>query len=127
MSAKEMIIDYEEHSDEIDKWIALKGEIKYMRFVALLQANNVPVEWQVLRDAYRYDKRLLVNIFKYFSFFEEFLRAQIWNVPQTSYKELEKAYLIDVINEVINLRAQIKYNGFSVDTLTTNKDLINYL
>ena len=67
MSAKEIIIDYEEHSNEIEKWLALKGETKYMRFVTLLQTNNVSVEWEVLRDTYRYDKRLLVNLFKYFS------------------------------------------------------------
>lgn len=127
MSAKEIIIDYEEHSNEIEKWLALKGETKYMRFVTLLQTNNVSVEWEVLRDTYRYDKRLLVNLFKYFSFFEEFLRAQIWNVSQTSYKKLESAYLADAIDEVINLKSQIQYNGFSVDTLITNKDLINYL
>lgn len=69
MSAKEKIIDYTEHSAEIEKWLALKGETKYLRFAELLTKNGISVEWQTLKDTYRYDKRLLVNIFKYLSFF----------------------------------------------------------
>lgn len=33
MSYKDEIIDYNLHQEEIDKWISLKGEQKYMRFV----------------------------------------------------------------------------------------------
>jgi len=127
MSAKEVIRDYDEHFPEIEKWLALKGEIKYLRFATLLNTNKITVEWCVLRDVYRYDKRLLINLFKYLSFFEEFLRAQIWNISQTNYKKLEKACLAKVIDEVIKYKSLIKTVDFSVDTLTKNRDLINYL
>lgn len=73
MSYKDEIIDYNLHQEEINKWIMLKGEQKYMRFVALLKQNNVNVKWNTLRDTYRYDKRLLVNLFKYhYHFLMEF-------------------------------------------------------
>lgn len=36
-------------------------------------------KWTAVRDLYRYDKRLQINIFKYFCMFEEHLRATICN------------------------------------------------
>ena len=127
MSAKEEIIDYDFHAEEIEHWMAVKGETKYMCFVSLLKANGIAVEWSAVRDTYRYDKRLLVNIFKYLSFFEEFLRAQIWNVSQTSYKTLESAYIANAIEETIKIKEQINYDGFSIELLSQNKELIRHL
>lgn len=127
MSVKEEIIDYLVHSEEIEKWLALKGETKYMRFASILITNGVAVEWNVLKDTYRYDKRLLVNIFKYLSFFEEFLRAQIWNISPIGYRKLEEASLMDIMNTVIELKNSVNYIGFSVGVLESNKDYINCL
>lgn len=127
MSAKEKIIDYTEHSAEIEKWLALKGETKYLRFAELLTKNHIPVKWETLRDTYRYDKRLLVNIFKYLSFFEEFLRAQIWNINKLSYTRIEGCLLREVIDEIINIKDRIDYNGFSIAALEQSRDKINYL
>ena len=124
MSYKDEIIDYNLHQEEIDKWISLKGEQKYMRFVALLKQNNVDVKWNVLKDIYRYDKRLLVNLFKYLTFFEEFLRAQIWNVSRESYETLEQAYLPQIIDHLISLKNDICCKEFSVNNLSTNKNYI---
>ena len=127
MSAKEEIIDYNSYANEIEHWLTLKGKTKYMRFAGLLKAKGVAVEWNVLKDTYRYDKRLIVNIFKYLSFFEEFLRAQIWNVSQTSYEKLEGEFLSKVIDEVVRLKKQIHYNSFSIELLVKNKEFINHL
>lgn len=93
MFKKEEIIDYNEHSLEIERWVELKGEQKYLEFIKLLKDNRINVKWDVLKDTYRYDKRLLINIFKYLSFYEEFLRAQLWNSDsKNSYKSLEKLF-----------------------------------
>ena len=127
MSAKETIIDYSEHSEEIEKWLALKGETKYLRFAGLLVKNEIPVRWVTLKDTYRYDKRLLVNIFKYLSFFEEFLRAQIWNINKASYQRVENCHLREVMEEIITIEDKILYREFSIAALTRNKGLINYL
>lgn len=127
MSAKEKIIDHDKHSSEIEKWLALKGETKYLRFAELLTKNGIPVKWESLRDTYRYDKRLLVNVFKYLSFFEEFLRAQIWNINKPSYKKVEKSFLSEVIDEILTIPDKIDYIGFSISALEQNKDEINYL
>lgn len=127
MSAKEEIIDYLVHSEEIEKWLALKGETKYLRFASILKAYDIAVEWNVLKDTYRYDKRLLVNISKYLSFFEEFLRAQIWNISPISYRKLEEASLMNIMDTVIELKDNVDYMGFSVDVLESNKNYINCL
>lgn len=76
---------------------------------------------------FRYDKRLLINCFKYLSFYEEFLRAQIWNISQVNYKKLEDKYLLVVIEEIINLEDKIKYKRFNLQCLKENKTYINYL
>lgn len=124
MPYKDEIIDYNLHQEEIDKWIMLKGEQKYMRFVTLLKQNNVDVKWNMLRDTYRYDKRLLVNLFKYLSFFEEFLRAQIWNASSKQYINVEKMGLKKIIDTTIELKDNIYYKNFSFDNLNTNKELL---
>lgn len=126
MSYKKEIIDYEDNKDEIEKWLALKGETKYMKFADLLKAHNIPLYWVSLRDTYRYDKRLLVNVFKYLSFFEEFLRAQIWNNTSISYKKLEGIGFNDAMSKVAN-NTDIQYDGFDVKTLMQNKDDIYYV
>lgn len=127
MSAKEKIIDYNENKAEIEKWLALKGETKYMQFAELLTENDIPVKWQTLKDTYRYDKRLLINVFKYLSFFEEFLRAQIWNINKPSYKKVEKSSLSEVIDEILTIKDKIDYSGCSIAALEQGKDKINYL
>jgi len=127
MQAQEEIIDYAEHKEKIDKWISLKGETKYLKFVAFLKLSNEPITWKNLSNTYRYDKRLLINVFKYMSFFEEFLRAQIWNVSKITYKKLEATFLNNAIDKVIELKNRICFHGFSIDTLIENRDYINYL
>lgn len=127
MSAREKIIDYNENKEEIEKWLALKGETKYMRFAELLTENDIPLKWVTLKDTYRYDKRLLVNVFKYLSFFEEFLRAQIWNINKTSYKKIERSSLFEMIDEILTIKDKIDYSGFSIAALEHDRDKINCL
>ena len=92
-----------------------------------VKQNGIPVKWETLKDTYRYDKRLLVNVFKYLSFFEEFLRAQIWNIDKADYKKLEKCFLLEVIDKISTIKDKINYNGFSTTALEQSKEKINYL
>ena len=127
MLIENVVIDFEDNAEEIKKWVALKGETKYLRFAELLKEKGVPVKWVILKDTYRYDKRLLVNCFKYLSFLEEFLRAQLWNFTQTSYENIETDFLFNIMTAVIENGDKIKYEGFSVDFLKDNKEKVNYL
>ena len=79
MKIESEIIDYQENKNEIDKWLNIKGEIKYLEFVKILKTNNIDRTWETVSNLYRYDKRLQINLFKYMSFFEEYIRAKLWN------------------------------------------------
>lgn len=127
MSAAKEIMDYDKHKKEIDHWFALKGETKYLEFVNLLKEHDEEVYWEKVRDTYKYDKRLLVNIFKYLSFFEEFLRAQVWNISEQTYKVIEEKFLREIIQAVVELKDEIEYQEFSVENLEKNKNQINHL
>lgn len=127
MSTREEIIDYEEHKEEIEKWINLKGELKYRRFLNLLKAKSVPITWEILKDTYRYDKRLLFNSFKYLSFYEEFLRAQLLNIGNSTYETLEKDYLLRIMETVLKNKDRIVNTDFSFEALEQNKEKINCL
>lgn len=127
MSIGQEIIDYEKNKDEIDKWISLKGECKYMQFVDILKEKQIAVEWKILDDVYRYDKRLLMNLFKYISFFEEYLRAKIWNLGVSTYKALEKLCLKELIDKIIENKEKLTSIKDMIDSLAKYKDEINHL
>lgn len=127
MSIAQEIIDYNVFKQDIDYWIALKGEKKYLEFIKLLKENDEKVYWTIVKDTYRYDKRLLVNIFKYLSFFEEFLRTQIWNISEQTYKAIEEKFLREIIQTIIELKDKICFQEFSIRNLENSKNQINYL
>lgn len=92
------IIDYEENKKDIQKWLNLKGEQKYLEFSNLLLKSNIECNWKNLDNLYRYDKRLLINLFKYMCPFEEYIRALLWRTKSYSYNKLK-----------VNLRKLISY------------------
>ena len=75
LTGKEFISDYESNREDIEKWFSIKCPEKYMRFAELLESKGLESTWKNIVDLYRYDKRLIYNVFKYVSFLEEYLRA----------------------------------------------------
>ena len=127
MTLNEKIIDYNENVEEIKKWVSLKGEKKYLQYVDLLESKNIEIRWRTLDDTFRYDKRLLFNIFKYFSFFEDYLRAIVWNCSEIVYKRLESSDFKDVVEEIIKDSDKYKGCNLNLDYLVKNYTYINYL
>lgn len=127
MSITKEIVDYSEHKSEVDKWIRLKGEQKYLQFAGILKEHDQPVTWQNISELYRYDKRLLINLFKYLSFFEEYLRALVWNASETKYNTLSNSYLNDALDMVIELKDSVACEAGFMDSLIANRDYINGL
>lgn len=127
MSIAEEIVDYSEHKAEVDKWIHLKGEQKYLQFAGILKKHDQPVTWQNISELYRYDKRLLINLFQYLSFFEEYLRALVWNASEEKYNTLSNDYLKDAMDMVIELKDSVACETGFMDRLIANRDYINGL
>ncbi len=46
MEIKKLIVNYEEYKQEIEKWLIVKGERKYLEFVKILQERNIEVSWK---------------------------------------------------------------------------------
>lgn len=126
MSASE-IIDYIDNKNEILHWINLKGETKYNEFLKLFKENGIALYWEKVKDTYRYDKRLLINCFKYLSFFEEYLRALIWNNSNSQYKSIEKLNLSEIIEHVFKQDGELENNLINLEVLKTFKKQINHL
>lgn len=127
MSITKEIVDYLEHKSEVDKWIHLKGEQKYLQFAEILKEHNQSVTWQNISELYRYDKRLLINLFKYLSFFEEYLRALAWNASEEQYNTLSNGYLNDAMDMVIELKDSVACDEGFIGNLIANRDYINGL
>lgn len=127
MSITKEIVDYSEHKSEVDKWIHLKGEQKYLQFAGILKEHDQPVTWQNISELYRYDKRLLINLFQYLSFFEEYLRALVWNASEIEYKKLSEKCLKDAVDLVIELKDSVACETGFMDRLIANRDYINGL
>ena len=104
-----------------------KGEQKYLQFADILKEYGQPVTWQNISELYRYDKRLLINLFKYLSFFEEYLRAQVWNASEIEYKKLSEKCLKDAVDLVIELKDSVACEAGFMDRLVANRDYINGL
>lgn len=101
MNITKEIIDYDKHKKNIDKWINIKGEIKYLEFAKILKDINCECTWKNVSNLYRYDKRLQINIFKYMSFFEEYIRAKLWNENiYKDYKDLNKKTMNELIDYI---------------------------
>ena len=123
MLIEQRIVDYLEHKPEIDKWVSLKGEKKYLEYAKILENKGIVVTWKNLDDLFRYDKRLLINLFKYLSFFEDYLRAIVWNNSDKVYKKIAKSCLGAVIEEVLNMDG-LRIEGFDLDKLRANSPYI---
>lgn len=98
------IIDYGENHEQIEHWIEVKGEEKYNRFAEILAEKEIAVTWVNISHLFRYDKRLLVNNFRYFSFLEEYYRAIVIessNNPTKKYEDVQEMTFGKLIEELL--------------------------
>ncbi len=136
MIAKNEISDYDKHKNDIDKWLNIKGEVKYLEFIKILKKNNINCNWNNVSNLYKYDKRLQINLFKYMSFFEEYIRAKLWNNKIfKNYNDLNKKYMSELIiylcrhknlleNNFNNINKEQLYNIKEIRNTISHNDII---
>ncbi|MDR1748870.1 MAG: hypothetical protein LBR47_07405 [Spirochaetaceae bacterium] len=120
MNIRAEIVDYEQDKDEIEKWLRVKGEDKYFRFLTIVKNEGMTALWKNISDLYRYDKRILINCFRYFSFLEEFLRAVILNNDKRhTYEKLneERTCFFDILNIISQLPIEILSTYFNTSDI----------
>lgn len=137
MSLENKIVDYQTNKKDIEHWVALKGEYRYESIIAFLESKNIQCNWKNVTYYIKYDKRLLINSFKYIVFLEEMYKSLIYKFNpkariasmnfQNAYFEYlslgEKAVIDDVdLNAMSEFKKSI--NSFR-NKVVHNKILLN--
>lgn len=129
LSGKEFISDYDENSEDIERWFSIKCPQKYRRFADLLQSNGEEPTWRRIKDLYRYDKRLIFNSFRYISFLEEYLRAIVVRFEgdtEESYQNWQEKNLSHLFKPVTELLREEKGEAYASE-FSNNLDNVRVL
>lgn len=124
MLLEKEIIDYKENKDDILHWTTIKGEYRYFAIIEFLKDKGIECTWKNVTNYMRYDKRILVNSFKYIVLLEEVFKAFICKYSQFNREEIIKSDFRKAINEYIKLGSKVNYDGIDVNYLKLNKENI---
>lgn len=124
MSLESKIIDYKDNEEDIKHWILLKGEFRYEVIIDILINNKIPTTWENVTKCVKYDKRLLINIFKYIVFLEEYFKSMIFKYKTIEKERLLKYEFSTTLNEFIKLDNAEIYDDMNYGLLKSEKDQI---
>ena len=118
------IVDYAENKNDIQHWVKLKGEFRYEKIIDFLKSKDIECTWGNVTNYIRYDKRILINSFKYIVFLEEFYKSLI-----CEYKKVEQNNLIiydfkKSLKEYLSLGNKANYDGIDLEMLKTSKKAV---
>ena len=124
MSLEEEIVDYKENIEDILHWTTIKGEYRYCSIIEFLRSKGIECNWKNVTNYMRYDKRILVNSFKYIVLLEEVFKSFVCKYSKYSREEILGFSFKRAINEYINLGTKGNYDGIDVKSLRNNKENI---
>lgn len=101
MSIEKEIIDYEKNKEDISHWVLLKGEYRYEEIIMFLRDKKIECTWKNVTYFIKYDKRLLINSFKYIVFFEELIKSLIWRKKQNGKSKIINLDFKDAISNYL--------------------------
>lgn len=78
MSIENQIVDYKDNVEDIEHWVTLKGEFRYEAIIAFLKEKGIECTWKNITNYIKYDKRILINSFKYLVVLEEMYKSFIY-------------------------------------------------
>ena len=128
LTGKEFVSDYGSNKEDIEKWFSMKCPEKYQRFAELLESKRLETTWKNIVDLYRYDKRLIFNVFKYVSFLEEYLRAIVVrnDGDEGAYDRWQKKTMWDLEERIVGLHREGR-SGIKNDTIEEDIDKVRKL
>ena len=124
MSLEEEIIDYKENIEDILHWTTIKGEYRYCSIIEFLKSKGIECTWKNVTNYMRYDKRILVNSFKYIVLLEELFKAFIYKYKHVRRGELLRYGFSRAMEEYIELGFQASYDSIDVNYLQANEATI---
>ncbi len=124
MSLEKEIINYNDNIEDIKHWVTLKGEIRYEKIISFLHDKNIECTWENVTSYMKYDKRILLNVFKYIIVLEELYKSfvimkkgknktNVWN------KTFDNAY-----SEYLSLGSKAKYDNINLGLMKNEQEAI---
>lgn len=123
MSIECEILDYSFCKEDIEHWVLLKGEYRYESIIKFLKSKNIDCTWKNVTSYIKYDKRILINSFKYIVFLEEIYKSFIFK-----YTEDEKTNAMlfrQAYQKFLDLGDKAKYDGIDVFAMKKYQKAIN--
>ena len=119
MSLQNEIIDYKDNIDDIEHWTLLKGNYRYERIIAFMQSKKIPCTWENVTNYIKYDKRILINSFKYLVFLEEFYKSVLSRMLSLPENKIINAGFTDTLNQFSLLDDKVNFENMDLDLLST--------
>ena len=118
------IIDYDANKDDIIHWTTLKGEYRYLIIIEFLKSKNIECNWKNVTYYIKYDKRLLINSFKYIVFLEELYKSFIIKNKEVNQRQLIRYEFSKALEEYLSLGEKANYEEIDIELLNNEKETI---
>ncbi len=125
MKIEEEIIDYEKNIKEINHWVTLKGEYRYFSIINFLKSKSIACTWENVTYYIKYDKRILINSFKYIVFLEEVFKSFVCKNSNLPSKKILRYGFIKTMQEYLSLKDVVQYDDIDLELLSKEIDAIN--
>lgn len=124
---KELIIDYDNNVEDIQHWVMLKGEYRYKKIIDFMTENNISCDWKTITKYIKYDKRILINSFKYLAFLDELFKSFIirYKVDNSSDKKILDLPFNCLLCKYYSLGSKAAYEEIDVELLDKEQKAIN--
>ena len=123
MSLEDKIVDYQSNKSDIEHWVSLKGEYRYQDIITFIESKGIECNWENITYYIKYDKRILINSFKYIVFLEEMYKSFIFKYnpnAKITNMNFQQAYY-----EYLLLGEKAVFDGVDINAMNTHKKSIN--
>lgn len=124
MSLEKEITDYNDHITDIKHWTTLKGEYRYEIIIRFLKSKKIECSWANVTYYIKYDKRLLINSFKYIVFLEELYKSFVIKNKEVKIDDLKKYGFSKALEEYLSIGDNANYDDIDLELLRKEKNAI---
>lgn len=125
MSLEDVIIDYKKYQTDIEHWVTLKGEYRYKSIISFLRDKNIELSWANITRYVKYDKRLLINSFKYIVFLEEMYKSFVVKAVGRGNTKILSSSFENAYYEFLSLGEKANYDDVDLAIMASEKGAFN--
>lgn len=120
MQFENVIIDYNKNKEDIEHWFFLKGELRYEKIISFLKEKNIECTWINVTYYIKYDKRILINSFKYLVFLEEFFKSVIYSENKDA--KVMNLEFRKTLDQYLSLDNKCAFDNMNIELLSSKKE-----